>query len=136
LPSLVIHCLALFNPKPVLIDSHFPTRVARWYILIPKKSQFLNVLRSLGMEIFGIFHGHSVYFAATWYMLWPLGILCGRSVYYSPFGTFTKEYLATPSVCVWLIQEHEFSCHELDANEMGSARRRVHIPGNCTTPTN
>jgi hypothetical protein len=33
------------------------------------------------MEDVGIFYGYLVYFKAIWYIVLPIGILCGRWVY-------------------------------------------------------
>jgi hypothetical protein len=40
-------------------------------LLSNQKSQFGKILEGLGMENVGIFYGHSEYFTAIWYILWP-----------------------------------------------------------------
>lgn len=47
----------------------------------------------LGMPNFGILHGHSECFVVNWYMFGPLGIFCGRLVYFLPI--WSEKNLAT-----------------------------------------
>jgi hypothetical protein len=68
------------------------TRVARWYICIPKY-QFWNILEALehAMETFGVFHGPLVYSVDNWYFLLPLGIFYGRLVFFPRLGLLRQE---------------------------------------------
>jgi hypothetical protein len=47
-----------------------------------QKFKFGYILEGLGIKNVVIFLDHLEYFTATWYNLWPFGIVCGR------FGTF------------------------------------------------
>jgi hypothetical protein len=54
------------------------SRVARWFIFKPKKSQFGNILEGLGMENVVIFYDDLEYFMAILQNLWQFGIVCGH----------------------------------------------------------
>jgi hypothetical protein len=48
------------------------------------------------MKDVGKLYGHSVYFTAIWYILWPSGIFCGHFGIVFPFLVCrTKKHLAT-----------------------------------------
>jgi hypothetical protein len=49
------------------------------------KSQFGKILERLALEDVGIFHGHSVYFTAISYVLWPFGTICGYFGIFFPY---------------------------------------------------
>jgi hypothetical protein len=40
------------------------------------------------MENLVIFYDHLEYFKASWYNVWPFGIVCGHLVYFLRFGMF------------------------------------------------
>jgi hypothetical protein len=75
-----------FTDLAFVFRSH--SRVARWYIIIPKISFWVHfeepsngkcwhVLRS-----FGKFCGHLVQFMIVWYNLWSFGIFSGQLLYF------------------------------------------------------
>jgi hypothetical protein len=59
-----------------------PNRVARWHILKPKISIWVN-FGGLAIGDVGIFYDHLVYFTAVWYILWSFGIFYGYLVHLS-----------------------------------------------------
>jgi hypothetical protein len=44
----------------------------------------------------GIFYDHLEYFMATWYNLWPFGIVCGHLLKFSQFGMFGPRKIWQP----------------------------------------
>jgi hypothetical protein len=59
------------------------------------------------MENVGIFYDHLQYFTAIWYILLPIGTVCGNLVYFSRFGMFGRRKIWQPWSCskmkaIWL----------------------------------
>jgi hypothetical protein len=71
---IVFLCIAM------IVKFFLPTRVARWYICIPK-FLFWLALKGPGMENFGIHTYVHWYLMGIWCVLWIFGIFCGHLVY-------------------------------------------------------
>jgi hypothetical protein len=65
------------------------------HIFSNQKSQFVYILECLGIENVGILFGH---FTVTWYILLPIGIICGNLVYFSHFGILYQDKTGSPGV--------------------------------------
>jgi hypothetical protein len=61
-----------------------------------QKSQFWYIWEGLGMENCGIFHLHSVYFVAIWY-IYVMAIFYVRLVNFYHFGTLYKRKSGSPA---------------------------------------
>jgi hypothetical protein len=61
-----------------------------------QKSQFWYIWGGLGMENYGIFQLHSVYFAVICYRLWPFSKFCDRLEYFFRFGILCKGKSGNP----------------------------------------
>jgi hypothetical protein len=80
------------------------TRVARWFILIPK-TQFGYILEGLGMENVGMFYDHLEFLRPFGIIyLWPFGIVCDQVVIFYPFNVVCmfgpeKSGNLAPDIC-------------------------------------
>jgi hypothetical protein len=61
-----------------------------------KKSRFGYIFGGLAKKNLGIFYDHLVHFTAIENILWPFGIFCGHSVYFSPFWYFVPRIIWQP----------------------------------------
>jgi hypothetical protein len=61
-----------------------------------KKSKFGYILEGLAMEDVGVFYGHSVYFTAIRFTLWPFGTFSGNLVYFPSFWYIVPRKSGNP----------------------------------------
>jgi hypothetical protein len=99
-PGPVLVCCTEKN-LATLVQSH-PSVAARWPPGLPdglfpnQTPQFWYNLEGLWPDNFDIFHDHSVFFVAIYFILWPFGICCAHLLYYPHFGKLYQGKSGNP----------------------------------------
>jgi hypothetical protein len=85
------------------------SRVARWFVLEPKISIWVNFGASCNGNL-GKIIDHLVYFTAIANILWSFGIFSGHLVYFSPFWYLVPRKIWQPWYAVGLGRSTSRGC--------------------------